>query len=75
MKAVYNAGGDFKNANSDIRMKGAKEEWEIQLEDCYDNLQNQGEEVLSAKVKATRTFDNGESHGIVYAKRSKFIHF
>ena len=55
-------------------MKGAKEEWEIQLEDCYDNLQNQGEEVLLAKVKATRAFDNWESHGIVYAKCSKFIY-
>ncbi|MCJ1344194.1 hypothetical protein MMC31_002397, partial [Peltigera leucophlebia] len=69
LKAVHNAGGDFRKANPDIRMKGAKEEWEIQLNDCYDNLQNQGEEILSAKIKATRAFDNEESYGVVYAKR------
>lgn len=69
--AVHNAGGDFKKSNPDIRMKGAKEEWEMQLEYFYDNLQNQGEDILSAKIKATRALDNGESYGIVYAKRSK----
>ncbi len=74
MKAVNNAGGDFEKPNPDIRMRGAKEEWEIQLEDCYDNLQNQGEKFLSAKVKATRAFDNEEPYGIIYAKRTKFIY-
>lgn len=34
LKAVHNAGGDFKKTNPDIRMKGSKEEWEIQLNDC-----------------------------------------
>ncbi len=52
-------------------MKGAKEKWEIQLKDCYNNLQNQGEEILSAKIKAIRALDNGESYGIVCAKRNK----
>lgn len=31
LKEVHNAGGDFKKANPNIRMKGAKEEWKIQL--------------------------------------------
>lgn len=71
LKAVHNAGGNFRKANPDIQMKGAKEEWEIQLNDCYDNLQNQGEEILSTKIQATRAFDNEKSYGVVYAKRSK----
>lgn len=34
-KAIYNAGWDFQKVNPDIRMKGAKEEWEIQLTKIY----------------------------------------
>lgn len=71
LKLLHNAGENFKKTNPDIRMKGAKKKWETQLSDCYDSLQNQGEEILSAKIKAIRAFDNKESFRVVYAKWSK----
>lgn len=71
LKAVHNAGKDFKKSNPDVQIIGAKEDWEDQTNTCFDALQALGEEVLSAKGRVSRIIDKQWSHGIVSATRCK----
>ena len=71
LKTVHNAGQNFKKLNPDVRVLGAKEPWLDQLDDCFDRLQSQGEDTLSAKLHITRNIDEEKSYAIAFAKRSR----
>lgn len=73
LKTVHNAGKDFKKSNPDVRIIGAKDEWEIQMNACFDNLQVLGENILSAKLKTVRAVDKQLSYGVVFTKRCKLL--
>lgn len=51
LKAVHNADEEFKKANPDVRVMGAKEDWEDRAKACFDALQASGEDVLSANSR------------------------
>ena len=72
LMTVHNAGSGFKRINPDVRIMGANEEWTSQMNECFDALQSQGEEVLFSKIEALRVVDKNYSYGIVFAKRSEW---
>lgn len=49
-------------------MQEARKRWEIQLEDCNNNLQNKIEDILLVKIEVIRILVNERSFIIIYAK-------
>lgn len=71
LKAVHNAGCEFRRANPDFRIRDANAHWQDQMGDCYEGLQRLGEEYVSQKLTAKRILDNKISHAVVYANRGE----
>lgn len=70
LQGVYNAGLEYLRRNRDPRKMGARDDWQVQMDDCYGYLQTLGEEVLSDTISVQR----GEevSRAIVFAHRGEF---
>jgi hypothetical protein len=71
LMAFHNAGRNFKKVNPDVRIIGAKFHWGDQMNECFDALQAQGEDVLSAKLETSRVVDDERSYAIAFARRSR----
>ena len=70
LQRVYNFDLEYLRQNRDPRKEGAGDEWQVQMDDCYEYLQTLGEELLSEKAFVQR----GEkvSRAIVFAHRGQF---
>lgn len=70
-ETVYNAGRSFEKLNPNTQTLGAKKTWKDQMDECFDALQALGEDVLSAKLNATRIIDKELSHAVAFARQSR----
>lgn len=70
LKTVHNVDQNFKKLNSDVQILKVKESWLNQLDNCFDRLQNQGKDILSAKLCITSNIDEEKLYAIAFAKRS-----
>ena len=73
LKAIHNAGAQFKRQNPDIRKRGNREDWEEQRQAAFEAIQDMGEGMVSILLKAVRFVDKMTSYGFAFAKRSKLI--
>ena len=69
LKAVHNAGAEWKKKHPDERTGGAKDPWPLQWAACLAALKAR-DDVLSENVTAVRELDGEQAHGCVFAKKS-----
>jgi hypothetical protein len=83
LKTIHNAGQKFLQKHFDSRMRGSRESWEVQLDDCHEFLQALGSDMLSEKLvveKGGKEVEKGgkggsnKSFGIAFAKRGQRYH-
>ncbi len=72
LKHCHNAGADWKKANPDGRIQGAKAPWSEQWAECLAELELK-EDVMCANITAKRDIDDEMAYGTVFAKKSEFL--
>lgn len=70
LQTVYTAGRASRNAHPDLRLVGAKEAWQDQLNEFVNLLQAAGPDVLTENLEATR-IDGEKLHAVAFAQRSR----
>ena len=73
LQSVYNADKNYLRRNKNPRILSARDEWKQQMTNCYEFLQNQGEEMLSEILTAKRLIDEQINHVVVFAHRDQLL--
>ncbi|KAL2047152.1 hypothetical protein N7G274_001171 [Stereocaulon virgatum] len=69
---IHNAGHAWQSKNPDIRIQGARELWQEQLDSCLTFLTKQ-KDVYSANISVKRKVDGQMGHGIIFATAGRIL--